>query len=572
MIKYSLTLKDGSTNRLFGELQTTHAGGDLRLAIAAWISGSYLLRDFIRYFSELEATIDGEPVELERLPEANFIAKDAPAGELKVRWSIYGHELTVRTPHIDNTHAFFNGVNAVPYFPDRRDEPLHVTINAPEGWEVYCPLPADAKGFIARDWDTLADTPFELGPDHLVMEFDCAGVPHRAIIWGHEQVTFDWTKLTAETKRIVELHADKYGGLPYDNYDFIIHVTQSARGGLEHSNSTTLVVSWAAFKQPTAWADFLSLIAHEHLHVWNAKRVRPAGLWPMDYQRQMDTRDLWWVEGATSYMDTRAVLEAKLITADFYLAELQTELNRFDQLPGRDAQCILDAARDAWFRLYKPDADSPNRTVSYYLHGSLICMALDIQLRVNGTPQASIDKLMQLLIDDYNANGEPWTWEDMFAHVKTLGGDNAAQKLDAWLRQLGKTQTFEDALAMVGVSTERYTNTESYSGLRLHRDTVRHLLNDGPAANSGLCPGDKLLTVNGAPFDPESPTSVDAFPAGTLVTVEAQRRGVKVTASWQTAEPKPRLLLAWSADADEQTIQARADWLYLSKEEAKALG
>ena len=41
--------------------------------------------------------------------------------------------------------------------------------------------------------------------------------------------------------------------------------------------------------------------AHEFFHVWNVKRIRPAEMWPYDYDREQFTPLLWVSEGITDY-------------------------------------------------------------------------------------------------------------------------------------------------------------------------------------------------------------------------------------------------------------------------------
>ena len=51
----------------------------------------------------------------------------------------------------------------------------------------------------------------------------------------------------------------------------------------------------------TSQEELLALIAHEFFHVWLGKRIRPEPLGPFDYTRENYTRNLWVVEGFTTY-------------------------------------------------------------------------------------------------------------------------------------------------------------------------------------------------------------------------------------------------------------------------------
>src|SRR5689334_13691188 len=84
------------------------------ITMPAWCPGSYLIRDYARFVRDLKAeTAGGPPCAVTKVDKQTWrIATAAGAGagtggrELVVRYSIYGHDLTVRTNHIDADHAF----------------------------------------------------------------------------------------------------------------------------------------------------------------------------------------------------------------------------------------------------------------------------------------------------------------------------------------------------------------------------------------------------------------------------------------------------------------------------------
>ena len=109
---------------------------------------------------------------------------------------------------------------------------------------------------------------------------------------------------------------------------------RAGRGGLEHRDSRRSWPSRARFRPAAGYLDVLSLIAHEFFHLWNVKRIGPAGLFPYRYEQENYTRMLWWFEGATSYYDWRTLRLAKLCTAAEYLNHLAEEIARLEDTPG----------------------------------------------------------------------------------------------------------------------------------------------------------------------------------------------------------------------------------------------
>jgi predicted metalloprotease with PDZ domain len=72
--------------------------------------------------------------------------------------------------------------------------------------------------------------------------------------------------------------------------------------------------------------------------------------------------------------------------------------------PGRKIQTLKEASFDAWIKFYKPDENSPNVTVSYYLKGALLAFCCDIWIRKNTGSAKSLDNVM---MDLWNYFGKP---------------------------------------------------------------------------------------------------------------------------------------------------------------------
>src|SRR5438874_264957 len=77
-----------------------------------------------------------------------------------------------------------------------------------------------------------------------------------------------------------------FGGVPYDDYTFLLLCAPNAFGGLEHMRSCTLLASPFTFAPRKKYEEFLELASHEFFHLWNVKRIHPRPLGPFDYQRE----------------------------------------------------------------------------------------------------------------------------------------------------------------------------------------------------------------------------------------------------------------------------------------------
>jgi predicted metalloprotease with PDZ domain len=404
--------------------------GDLTVALPVWTPGSYLVREFARHIQDFSAhDVSGTPLPFERIDKAAFKIRGA-GRPVTVRYRVYAHEITVRTSHLDGTHGFFNGANVLVYAEPFRSLPHHLAVDPPAGWTAFTALEPGADGFIARDYDEIVDSPVEVGP-HTPLTFTVRGVPHRVVIWG--EVLVDRARIAADFAKVCEAEASLFGGLPMKHYLFIVHLADKGRGGLEHAASTTLLYPRFALTTPKGWEDFLTLASHEYFHLWNVKRVKPKALVPFDYSREAYTTLLWAFEGLTAYYDNLLALRAGVMSPARYLTRIGESLSALQSTPGRQVQSLLDASWSAWIKHYRPDENSPNSAVSYYLKGEIVGCLLDLELRRVSGDTTSLDDVMRLLFARYG-DGRGVPEDGVEAAVSEVAGTSFSAFLDRALR------------------------------------------------------------------------------------------------------------------------------------------
>ena len=196
--------------------------------------------------------------------------------------------------------------------------------------------------FRAADYETLVDSPMLVG-DLGVREFVVAGRTHYVVSAGD---TGGWDGDAAATALAAYVRETNrfWGFLPYERYLFLL-VFREGGGGLEHKNSTLCTV--AARPGPGLWAS-LGLLAHEHFHLYNAKRLRPVELGPFDFERPPTTGTLWMAEGVTSYYSNLLMTRAGLRTVEEYLASLSSLIAGLENAPGRRLQSVEQSSREVW--------------------------------------------------------------------------------------------------------------------------------------------------------------------------------------------------------------------------------
>jgi predicted metalloprotease with PDZ domain len=482
---------------------------ELRLPV--WTPGSYMVREFARHVQDFRAADEHSgPLEWSKTRKDTWSVEGSPSGLLTAEFDVYANDLTVRTSHVDRSHAFLNPSNLLPYVTDRADEPLLVVVQSPESWKIATGLPPSAEdpaAFVAHDYDELLDSPLHLGTDPQY-DFEVDGVPHAIATWGRGNLEPE--RLVGDAARIIRTQRSLFGGLPYERYVFILLLTDGAGGGLEHRNSSALMIPRFRFRAGRPYERSLSLVAHEFFHTWNVKRIHPAALGPFDYGAENYTRLLWAMEGITDYYTWLTLRRTGLVTVERYLEILGEQMSEQAETPGRHLQSLEEASFDAWIKYYRPDEHSVNSSISYYRKGALASLLLDLEMRRRSRGQRTLDDLMRLLWERYGQTGTGIPEDGYERTVAELVPGDWGGFFDRVIRGRGDLE-YDAALGAVGVEVEWHTDPQAshvWLGLQTRSDAgrlkVTSVLSSGPAWEAGLAAGDEILALDGYRVDEAS--------------------------------------------------------------------
>nr|MDJ0511233.1 M61 family metallopeptidase [Crocosphaera sp.] len=410
-------------------------------------------------------------------------------------------ELTVRTNHLDNSHGYFNGAALFYYIPGLEICPITIEIVLPNsGWKISTALPAveeSVNQFYAQDFDTLVDSPFEIGTQ-AIYSFEVLGKPHKYAIWGTGNINPN--KLIEDTKKIIETEAKLFGGLPYDNYLFILHLTHNSFGGLEHKNSCSLIYSRFNFRDTDKYNRFLQLVAHEFFHLWNVKRIRPKALEKFDYDNENYTPSLWFSEGTTSYYDMVIPLRAGIYDLQKFLKILSKEITRFLNTPGRKVQPLSESSFDAWIKLYRRDNNSDNSQISYYLKGELVSLLLDLLIRAKYQNKRSLDNVMVQMWEQFGKTETGFTSHQLQRVIESVADMDLQSFFNLYIDSIEELP-FNKYLEPFGLKVKPVLEEIPYLGIRVqsenNKEIIKFVEKGSPASLEGIDPEDELLAING---------------------------------------------------------------------------
>jgi len=562
----------------------------LDLKLPVWTPGSYLVREYAKHLQDFAAfageqsdrtdtapgtilrkphlrTVAQKPLAWQKISKNHWQVETRGLKEVNVHYRIFANELSVRTNHLDATHGYFNGAALFFRLPGWEGQPIQVTILPPRPeWQVTTALPSvseRANTFYASDFNTLVDSPFEIG-NHISYHFEVLGKPHELAIWG--QGNFSAQQIIADIKKIIAVEAQMFGGLPYQRYVFLLHLFSQAYGGLEHKDCCSLIYQRFGFRDRDKYDRFMQLVAHEFFHLWNVKRIRPKALEVFDYDQENYTPSLWFCEGTTSYYDLLIPLRSGIYDVKSFLNNWGKEITRFLTTPGRKVQTLSESSFDAWIKLYRQDANSGNSQISYYLKGEMVSLLLDLLIRGLHRNQRSLDDVMRKMWHQFGKEEIGYTPEQLQEVIESVAKIDLSDFFARYIHGI-EDLPFNDYLEPFGLQLVVDSEEEPYLGVKVSTDNGRELIKfveaGSPAQLAGIDPGDELLAINSIKVMASqlSDRLKDYQPSNTIqITVfhQDELRTYPVT----LANPRPnRYQLKLMTHADSTQKENFAGWL-----------
>ncbi len=484
-------------------LPTGGQSGALRLAMPVWTPGHYIIEDFARHVVDVKA-FDGETGEGLAVTKISKSLWEIPirgSKRVRVEYPVYAFVYSVGTSYLDNQHAIINGASVFLYPEGMEGNPVRVVVVPYPGWNrVSTGLEKVSEWeFAAPNYDLLVDSPMEVGNQE-VQAFNTGGIEYEVSMFGPAPI--DKAKFVADLKKIVETTTPVFGHVPYERYVFLVNFTDSAGGGLEHTNSTMCFAPRFRLLPKEEYNLMTGLFSHEFFHAWNVKRLRPVGLGPFNYSMETYTKSLWIAEGITSYYDDLLIRRAGLYSVEEYLDAFVANIDLVKSLAGSRYQSAQESSFDTWVKFYKPDENSPNVTSSYYAQGAVIGWMLDMTIRKVCNGKRSLDDVMRKMYGDtFLKEGRGYSDDEFEAVCTEIGGPGIKEIFDSRVR--GREDVdYDRYLGYVGLklsSREEPVKEKGFLGVKLSSEggktTVKTSLSGSPAESMGLAVNDEILAI-----------------------------------------------------------------------------
>jgi predicted metalloprotease with PDZ domain len=472
------------------------------LEFPVWTPGSYLVREYARHVTF--------HTNAQKLTKNQWRPYGNPS---EVKYEAYCFERTVRTSFLDENYASLVGATLLPLLGG----PFEVELLVPAAWSfVSSALNFKKRGpgrwvASARDDDHWIDSPIIAAAPGFGGKgtFSLRGIPHH-IAWVGLRNARSMRDLEKSFKEIAETTIETFGGAPFQEYWFLLHFGQKLYGGLEHRDSQLSQFDGQAIAEDKDYDSFLRLIAHEYLHAWNVKSIRPRALGPFDYTAENYTQDIWFSEGLTDYLDDYLCWKAGIISEDAYWKARVKDASLLpDGNPGHTRRSLAESSFDAWIRYYRNDEDSINTDVSYYSKGALLGWCWDAHLSKSTKNKWTLPKLMKAIYKEFGidayvplSEGKPgFTREELLQFAEKITGVRQAAMVEAWVTNR-KPLPWKLAAKFYGLEID-----EKISDALLHFTGmqaafrpgcfVAKVISGSAAERAALAPNDEILAING---------------------------------------------------------------------------
>ncbi len=556
-----------------------------------WSPGRYAIYNFAKNVQQFEATgAHGQP-----LPWANTsketwrVDAHSAGGAVSVRYRVFANDLNGSFSQLDPTHANINGASVYMYVAGHKRDPITLIVQPPGSWLASAKIidgfsdSTSQTTFQASSYDRLIDTPVEVCRDCTLTQFIDHGKPFRVAVHSYGQgseSSADWAaNLTQGIKKIVHSEMSMMPLPDFQEYTFIFHVSPFLEmgDGIEHLNSTEIVVPGVTGSATLSEA--LQLAAHEFFHVWNVKRLRPAGLGPFDYTHEVYTRSLWFAEGITSYYAYLNLYRSGIWSEPELLRHLADEIRTFQQEPGRGMMSAESSSFHAWFYDRAPqlqETNFVNSTISYYNKGAILGMLLDLEIRERTGGRKSLDDVLRSMYQEfyqspattYYLPGRGYTERDILKTLNQVSGADFTSFFDRYVEGTDPLP-YANVLGAAGLELNIATAPGSPATLGALTEPTENgyeimaIRPGGPADQAGLSQGDILIDVDGLSLIPSGPERMlKMYPPGSKVPFTVQRYGQRQTIWVTLTPPVPKIYkIEVNPEAAPAALQIWEGWL-----------
>lgn len=394
----------------------------IKLQLPAWRPGRYQIQNFaknIRNFSVSDP--NGQTIPSKKTSKDSWLIPTLGNKELIVAYEYYANQQDAGGSYIDNDMLYVNPINLLMYQPGNESLPCELKVTFFKNSKVACGLTSTAVEddiiFKSNSYHDLVDAPFIISDSLKQFQFEVN--KYKFNLWIQGKVNYPWERILQDFKAFTETQIEIFGEFPEKEYHFILWVpVQAYYHGVEHFNSTMMVLGPDSQDFEEMYPDLLGLASHELFHTWNVKKIRPKELLPYKYDQENYFETCFIAEGFTTFYGDWMLYRSKVINKTTFQKELETTLKRHFDFADSSTLSLLESSYDLWLDGY--EAGAPNRKVSVYHKGAVATLILNHQLKNFINHPYPMDLVMQELWGNFGKTNVGYTYKSFKEIIKRL--------------------------------------------------------------------------------------------------------------------------------------------------------
>lgn len=489
-------------------LVSASAGKYTDFRMPAWRPGRYILQNYAGAVYDFWAYGPTEkPLPWKKIDKDTWRVFHGEQKPVRISYRVYARTLDAGSSYVGPGLIYFNPITLFVYASEFLNKPCQLELpDLPLEWQVATALSSIApRRYQATSYHELVDAPFVIAPSLRQAQTTCEGVTLYVHFWGQVGAQM-LDGFLNDLCRIVRAQKAIWGEIPLKFYHFIyILVPFSMRHAVEHENCAVFVLPQSGAQSEEALQSFLGISAHEFFHVWNVKRLRPAVLWPYDYNKPPATSLHWLTEGVTDYYTGLTLARAGIWSEETFWEETNRFLSVIENQWVYRAFSPAELSIDSWLATssYRPGFLQG----SFYVAGRRVGLLLDLFLRRESGGRLTLDTLMRYLYEQYYKRGRGLPEEGVEAAMRTLLGRGKASTIRRfWVDVVEgrKRLSYREFATGLPLEVEEEVGPApgwGRVGLRVRPEgeglLIEEVVPGSLAAKAGLCSGDFLLTVEG---------------------------------------------------------------------------
>ncbi len=427
MNKYKIARSITEPEKAFSiTLEFSIESGISDLYFPYWRPGRYEAGNFVKWSRNFKVRGNTAPIQIEKIVPNHWVIASNIKQVISVNYEWCIHELNAGSSFLSDSLFYINPVNLFCFIKQSAFEPIILNVVLGADWQCAGGLAiqaSDAKGnfsFEARNFDELADSPLMFAPSIQSIQWKC----DNATIHCHSvgELPLKWRLGDySQIQQFTDFQIQWMETLPVKEYHYLyIFTPYRMRHGVEHCNSTMIVMGQGEVSDDLFYDEILSISSHELFHTWNVKYCRPKDLLPYDFTQAQYSATGFITEGVTTYYGELMLWQSGVWPWEKLMNCILEWLNAHLNNAGRFSSSLLDSSIDTWVDGYVKG--TPGRKVSIYNEGALLAFLTDVFIIQSSEGKRSLDDVMRILVSKYNTHSMGYTVQDYWNEVEHVAG------------------------------------------------------------------------------------------------------------------------------------------------------